>query len=273
MSTRVPDSPSSTSDFPVDWPIGDEVWRQTSPARFVPLSRRGTDVAPTLADFAFALGARGDEHGFFPAAFLAHPDTGARLSPVIDDARASWLPPFGTGGASRLLGTASTAVAETPAEQGIRAILDAHADSAAFEAGKQDVALPQQGGLNFVVANLGGYRETLFAISRAGDIFLWDRIAGAWLRLRPEGEPLGPFSGEAHAWSAALLNAKPGNDLLLAVDAGAVRVKIDPVTLRYRTLRHAGASIGGATAAAGAGYVPLRRQDGLRIAIDRKSVV
>jgi hypothetical protein len=267
VSTRVPDSPSSTSDFPVDWPIGDEIWRQTGPAHFVPLSRRGATVAPTLADFAFVLGARADGERFFPAAFNVNPDTGARLTKVVADPRATWLPPYGAGSASRLVGTASSAVEETSAEQGIQAILAAHADSPAFEAGKREVALPQQSGLNFVVANLGGYCETLFAISRAGDIFLWDRVADGWLRLRPEADPLGPFSGEAHAWSAALLASRPGNDLLLAVDAGAVRIKIDPVGLRYRIDRHAGVAVGGATSAAGAGYVPLRRAGGLAIAI------
>jgi len=267
VSTRAPESPSSQNDFPVDWPIGDEIWRQTGPGRFVPISRRGNAIGPTLADFGFALGAHTTPIGFLPAAFVADPETGARLSPLVDDANAVWLPPFGNGSANRLL-SASAGQTEKPAEQGVQAVLDAHANSAAFEAGKEDVALPQQGGLNFLVANLGGFRTALFAISRAGDIFMWDRIALTWLRLRPDAEPLGPFSGEHHAWSVGLQTSAPGNDLLLAVDGGAVRVKLDPASLRYRTSRHVGTAFGGAISVMGVGYVPLLRQDAIRIAMN-----
>lgn len=249
---------------PAEWVLDTEVWHQIDPGRFVPVTIDGKVPAPAWADWSLAIGAAcGEDGAFFPAAFRAHPETGAPLRHPHDDPARHWLPPFGTGSALRVVDTSHTATTGKDGAAIVQAILTRYPDSASFDAGKQDIPLPRRGGLRFLVSSLGHHRPALFAISLAGDIFVRDEVASAWLPLAPAAAPLGPCLSDMEGSSISVL---PNGAMVLASEAGPACVEIDLVTLSYRVTHRPGRCEGGAGLIDRAGVVPVRVDGALEMA-------
>lgn len=215
-----------------EWTLDDELWTQNADGEFAPKAIAGAAVRPEV-DPVFALGARAapDGRGFLPRKFQFCPRTGEKLR----DCAASgfdWLPPAGNGSAWRVLESEPRA-ASGPAHILNKLLQAWESGLSTMESSKQSVLPPKQNGLVYMVANLGGYRDALFALSRAGDLYLHEGGSAKWLQILPEGKPLGRSSAEAFGWAVQVMPGLHGSDLLVSLQGAVARVRVNPATLRY----------------------------------------
>lgn len=246
------------------WQLGDQQWQQSVDGHFA-LSRAGAvQPAATLVDLDYLVGARrqpGHAGHYLPAAFAYCPATGNALPATRYQPQNRWLPPYGDGSGSRVVGDAC----QLSGAQHIVSKLFERLQSTGehgLNDSKEPIELPRKNGLNFFAANLGGHREALFALGREGSLFLWQRGSQKWLELRPEGHPIGRSRLENWAWSVSLCPAEQGQSLLLAGDEGATLVKVDPLNLTYRAQRRDGRALAGPGDLEERSFLPLVLDDG-----------
>lgn len=237
-----------------EWRFKDELWQQDATGKFQPVSRHGAKPNPALTDLDYALAARRCSRcsisPALPASFTYCPHCGAPLQAIAYASQHRWLPPYGNGDGWRSHTDTRSAAAL------LTRMLDADDN---LDARRQEIKPPRANGLLYFVSNLGGHRDALFALSRAGDIFLWQRGAGKWLALTPQRQPIGRSSLEPWAWGAVMLEGTPTPQLLLAGDNGALRLEVDSLSLSYRLDSHAGHALAAPGELNGQAFVPLLR--------------
>lgn len=247
------------------WQLDDQQWQQAADGSFSLSSVAGVKPAATLMDLDYLIGARplpGASGGpYLPAAFTYCPNTGAALPAVHYQTENRWLPPYGDGSGSRVIGDACHL---DGARRSISRLFEKLQGSGErdLNVSKNNIDLPRKNGLSFFAANLGGHREALFALGREGSLFLWQRGSEKWRELRPEGNPIGRSRLENWAWSVSLCPAEQGQSLLLASEEGAVLVKVDPLNLKYRTQRRDGRALAGPGDLEERSFLPLVLDDG-----------
>lgn len=249
------------NDREYGWKLGDQQWQQTSDGSFSLSSVAGVKPAASLVDLDYLVGARRTAESWLPAAFAYSPLNGSTLPTVTYNPQNRWLPPYGDGSGSRVIGDACQLDGAQSIVGGLFRRLQA-SGARDLNDSKAIIELPRKNGLNFFVADLGGHREALFALGRDGSLFLWQRGSEKWLELRPEGNPIGRSRLENWAWSMNLCPAEQGQSLLLAGDEGAVLVKVDPLSLKYRTQRREGRALGGPGDLEERAFLPLQLTDG-----------
>lgn len=241
------------------WQFDTQQWLQLSDGAFSLNNVAGIKPAAELVDLDFLVGAAPAPDracgNYLPAAFSFCPTTGKTLSKVAYQATTRWLPPYGDGSGSRVINERSKLTsAEDISSRVYAQLLDSRQGD--LNSRKQIIELPRKNGLNFLVANLGGHREALFALSREGSLFLWQRGSEKWLELLPKGEPIGRSRLENWAWSVSLHQDEGTQHLLLSSDSGATLISVDPLTLRYQTLRDDGSPLAGPGTLEGRSYLP-----------------
>ncbi|MFJ4089206.1 hypothetical protein [Pseudomonas psychrophila] len=241
------------------WQLGNQEWLQSCDGTFSLNTVAGIKPAAELVDLDFLVGASpapvGAPGNYLPAAFSICPTTGKALSKVVYQPTTRWLPPYGEGSGTRVINERSKLnAAEDISSRLYAQLLDTRQGD--LNSRKQIIDLPRKNGLNFLVANLGGHREALYALSREGSLFLWQRGSGKWLELLPTGEPIGRSRLENWAWSVSLHQDENTQHLLLSSDSGATLISVDPLSLRYQTLRDDGGPLGGPGTLEGSSYLP-----------------
>ncbi|MBF8778747.1 hypothetical protein IV505_03220 [Pseudomonas fulva] len=251
------------------WSFESQHWVQDAHGHFTLQQVHGQAVEAGQ-DLDFLVGARLslDGTGFLPAAFKHCPNTGQPLPPVAATPRRQWLPPYGTGSARRVVDAGCRLEA---AEATLGALL--HGIGASPQRNLNDhcsqIVAPRSNGLNFLVANLGGHREALFALDREGGLFLWQARAGQWRTLLPETLPIGRTHLPSWAWGVALRSAGQQQRLVLAGAEGACEVEVEPVAGSYRLDRCAGRALGAPGSLEGRTFVAQRLPDGRPVVIER----
>lgn len=253
-----------TKDGACAWQLADQLWQQSTDGRFSLSSVSGITPPATLVDLDYLVGARpapgAAANQYLPSVFNFCPDNGEPLATTAYQAADLWLPPYGDGSGSRVVGDGQLGGA-----QGIATRLFERLGSAGsrdLNENKITVEPPRKNGMNFFVADIGGFREALFALGRDGSFFLWQRGNGKWLELRTEGIPIGRSRLESWAWSVNLCPAKRGHSVLLAGEEGAALVKVSPLALKYLSRRHEGRALAGPGDLEERAYVPLQKSDG-----------
>ena len=253
-----------TKDGACAWQLADQLWEQTADGRFSLSSVSDITPPATLVDLDYLVGARPapgpSSNHYLPAVFNFCPANGKPLTVTGYKAHDLWLPPYGDGSGSRVVDDGQLGGA-----QAIATRLFEHLHSAGnrdLNESKESIEPPRKNGLNFFAADIGGYREALFALGRDGSFFLWQRGNGKWLELLTKGIPIGRTRLENWAWSVGLCGAKRGHSLLLAGEEGATLVKVKPLSLQYLCRRHEGRALGGPGDLEEHAYVPLQKSDG-----------
>lgn len=257
------------NDHAYEWSMDGQRWVQNAQGDFTLQQVASQPVADAL-DLDFAAGARlaPDGRTYLPAAFSHCPRTGQALATVRYDPRRRWLPPYGNGSGRRVV---ESSCALDGAEQTLQALcrkllasptpsLNDHAEA---------VVAPRKNGLNFLVANLGGHREALFALDREGGLFLWQSRAKQWRPLLPQASPIGRCSLPNWAWGVALRLQGEQQHLILAGEEGACEVSVDPLSGRYRLQRCAGTALGAPGNLEARLLVPQRMPDGRTCLVER----
>lgn len=251
------------------WSVDDQHWVQTAQGAFTLQKIAGQPVAED-ADLDFVAGARRapDGEGFLPAAFSHCPRTGQALVAITQDPSRRWLPPYGTGSGRRVVdGNCALDGAERTLEALRRKI--AASATPTLNDHVRTVPTPRKNGLNFLVANLGGHREALFALDREGGLFLWQSRAEQWQTLLPQGAPIGRCDLPNWAWGVALREHGTQQRLILAGGEGACEVSVDPVSGRYQLQRHAGTALAAPGSLETRVLVPQRLADGRMCLVER----
>ncbi|WP_397455263.1 hypothetical protein, partial [Pseudomonas versuta] len=166
------------------WQLGNQEWLQSCDGTFSLNTVAGRKPAAELVDLDFLVGASpvpdGAPGNYLPPAFSVCPTSGKTLSKVVYQPARRWLPPYGDGSGSRVINERSKLnAAEDISSRLYAQLLDTRQGD--LNSRKQIIELPRKNGLNFLVANLGGHREALYALSREGSLFLWQRGSGKWL--------------------------------------------------------------------------------------------
>lgn len=238
-----------------EWHLEDQFWTQDGQGAFQLRSHRGVPLPEALGDLDFLIATRRCPRcrvsAFLPAAFRHCPHCGAPLGAPGETQ--PWLPPYGQTGGWRCHERAGS-----PAGALLERLL---ARPGSLDEHRQVLKAPRKGGLLYFAAPLGGHGNALFALSRAGELFLWQRSSEQWLSLVAEQQPLGGFDLELWAWGLALLDTAAGPRLLLAGTEGATSLCVDPLQLSYRLQRCSGRALGAPGELEGRVYVPLL-QDG-----------
>lgn len=254
---------TATKDGGHTWTFGNQIWQQTPDGRFSLHSIAGVKTSDTRIDLDYLAGARlpaESSSDYLPAAFRFCPQSGQELLPARGDRRNRWLPPYGSGSGSRVI-----ADDELESAQQIVANVFARLEAGStrdLNDSKEIIKAPGKNGLHFFVADAGGYRDALFALSRDGGLHLWLRSAGKWQQLLAESTPIGGIALQHWAWSVALLEGPRGHDLLIAGSSGAMLVSVEPWTGKYRLQTYPGESLAGAGELAGAHWLPMKMADG-----------
>lgn len=253
-----------TKDGACAWQLADQLWQQTADGRFLLSSVKGITPPATVVDLDYLVGARpapgASANQYLPAVFNFSPDNGGALPATGYQAHDRWLPPYGDGSGSRVVNDGQLSGAQGIAARLLERL--SKVGNSDLNDSKQAIEPPRKNGLNFFVADIGGYRDALFALGRDGSLFLWQRGSGKWLELLTEGTPIGRTRLENWAWSVSLCDAKRGHSLLLAGEEGATLVKVKPLTLKYLGRRHEGRALGGPGDLEDHSYVPLHKSDG-----------
>ena len=241
------------------WTLGDQEWLQTDDGTFSLHQVAGTKPLAELVDLDYLVGATpapdSSPGNYLPAAFAFCPSTGKPLPKVTYQTTTRWLPPYGDGSGSRVINErCKLSSAEDISSRLYTQLLDTRQGD--LNSRKQIIGLPRKNGLNFLAANLGGHREALYALSREGSLFLWQRGSQKWLELLPKGEPIGRSRLENWAWSVSLHQDEGTQHLLLSSDSGATLISVEPLTLRYQTLRDDGSPLAGPGTLEGQSYLP-----------------
>ncbi|BAP41338.1 luciferase-type oxidoreductase, BA3436 family [Pseudomonas sp. StFLB209] len=254
---------TATKDGVHTWTFGNQIWQQTPDGRFSLRSIAGVDTGDCLVDLDYLAGARlapGSSSQYLPAAFKFCPSSGEPLPAPAWNARSCWLPPYGDGSGSRVIADGQCAMAQKIVSGVFQRLQRSGARD--LNDSKEIIELPRMNGLNFFVANVGGYRDALFALGREGSLFLWLRGAGKWQELHAESVPIGRTRLENWAWSVSLLAIDGTNALFLGGEEGAVLIKVDPVSLKYRTQRKEGRALAGPGDLEDRAWLPLVMSDG-----------
>ncbi|MFJ2550089.1 hypothetical protein ACIOVF_26990 [Pseudomonas sp. NPDC087612] len=231
-------------DREYEWSLDGQRWLQDAHGRFSLTHVAGKALEGDQPDLDFLVGAQQapDGQSWLPASFRHCPQTGAPLEPVRYALQQRWLPPYGNGSGRRVVEGSCKLDA---AEQTIAAVyqrLD-RASPRNLNAARKFDQLPRSNGLNFLVANLGGHREALFALARDGSLFRWQRKAEEWVGVLPHSTPIGRCSLQSWAWGVSLREQGSQQCLLLACDEGATEVRVDPLAGRYHLERCPGRAI------------------------------
>lgn len=246
------------------WQLGDQLWHQGPDGHFSLRSVAGVTPASALVDLDYLVGARQQPGAqalhYLPSTFKHCPDNGTALPVTAWQPGKRWLPPYGDGSGSRVIADGQLGAAQQTVSAVFQRLQAAGARD--LNDSKHIIELPRKNGLNFFVADLGGYRDALFALGREGSLFLWQRGSGKWLQLQPEGTPIGRTRLENWAWSVSLGDAERGHTLLVGGEEGAVLVKVDPLTLKYRTQRKEGRALAGPGDLEERAWLPLHMSDG-----------
>lgn len=236
----------------VRWDLDGDSWRQEGDA-FVLESLDGIPRPEGLNDLDWLVGAHRTSSGtgYLPRQFRYSPFDGKQLQA---SSSSSWLPPAGGGAGGRILGGQAGAGLAALLER-----LDGHwrASGRSMQESAESIQPPAIDGLLYFCMDAGGYRDAMFALSRSGVLWLWQRGGRQWLPLRAEGARLSTHAFEPWAASMGALAGKRGSDIVLAGDAGADCVSIDPVRMSYRLDRFAGKAIGAPGMLGDAALVPL----------------
>lgn len=257
-------------DREYEWSLEGQRWLQDAHGRFALTHVDGQALDSSELDLDFLVGAQRAPDGasFLPAAFSHCPQTGKPLEPVRYDAQRRWLPPYGNGSGRRVV---ENDCKLDSAEQIVAALFSKL--SASPQSSLNDHAelltAPRKNGLNFLVANLGGHREALFALDREGSLFLWQRQAKQWATLRPETTPIGRSSLPSWAWAVSLREQGAQQRLILAGDEGASEISVHPVTGRYRLERCHGKAIGAPGDLDEQTFIPQQLPDGSVCLVER----
>ena len=253
----------ATKDGAHTWTFGEQHWQQTPDGHFSLQSVAATKPSASLVDLDYLVGAiavpGSDGNQYLPSTFRFSPVTGQALPAARYQPAHPWLPPYGDGSGSRVVMDGQLSDAQSTLSR-LFARLE-HSGARDLNDSKDIIEPPRKNGLNFFAANLGGYRDALFALGRDGGLFLWQRGSGKWLELHPEGAPIGRSRLENWAWSVSLCPAELGHTLLLGSEEAAVLVKVDPVTLKYRCQRKEGRALGGPGDLEERSYLPLLMDD------------
>jgi hypothetical protein len=235
----------ATKDGAYTWQFGDQLWQQTADGHFSLKSVVGSNPPASLVDLDYLVGARAapSSNQYLPGNFRFCPVSGMQLAATVYHPHNRWLPPYGDGSGSRVVADGQLDGAQSIVSRLFEQLQNDRASD--LNGSKEIVQLPRKNGLNFFVADLGGYRDALFAVGRDGALFLWQRGSGKWLELHPEGVPIGRIRQENWAWSVSLCPSERGHTLLLASEEAAVLVKIDPLSLKYRSQRKDGRALAG----------------------------
>ena len=241
------------------WQLGTQEWLQSSDGAFSLHTVAGNKPATEWVDLDFLVGAAAVPEGapgnYLPAAFAFCPTTGKALPKTEYLAAKRWLPPYGDGSGSRVINERSKLTsAEDISSRLYAQLLDTRQGD--LNSRKQIIDLPRKNGLNFFVANLGGHRDALYALSREGSLFQWQRGSEKWLELLPKSEPIGRSRLENWAWSVGIHQDDGGQHLVLSSDSGATLISVDPLTLTYQTLREDGIPLAGPGILEGRSYLP-----------------
>lgn len=231
-------------DREYEWSLDGQRWLQDAHGRFSLTHVAGKALEDAQPDLDFLVGAQQapGAQGWLPASFRHCPQTGTALTPVRFDRQQRWLPPYGNGSGRRVV---EGSCRLDGAEHTLAALyrkLDGATPRSLNTAHKYD-QLPRKNGLNFLVANLGGHREALFALARDGSLFRWQRQAQEWAALLPHSTPIGRCSLPSWAWGVSLREVGEQQRLLLACDEGATEVRVDPLDGRYHVDRCPGRAI------------------------------
>lgn len=253
-----------TKDGACAWQLADQTWQQTADGHFSLSSVSDITPPAALVDLDYLVGARpasgASSNHYLPSVFNFCPYDGKALPVTASRADDLWLPPYGDGSGSRVLADGQAAGAQAIAARLFERL--SNAGNRDLNASKESIALPRKSGLNFFAADIGGFREALFALGRDGSFFLWQRGSGKWLELGCEGAPIGRTRLPGWAWSVGLCPAKRGHSLLVAGEEGAALVTVNPLTLKYLGRRHDGRALGGPGELEERSYVPLQTNDG-----------
>ncbi|PWB29731.1 hypothetical protein DCO48_21805 [Pseudomonas sp. SDI] len=259
-------------DHAYEWSLEGQRWLQDAHGKFTLTQVDGQALNSNELDLDFLVGARqtADGAGCLPAAFSHCPYSGKALAPVAYDPQRRWLPPYGNGSGRRVV---ENDCKLDSAEQTIVALFDTIAASpqANLNDHAQSISLPRKNGLNFLVANLGGHREALFALDREGGLFLWQRGAGQWTTLLPQTTPIGRSSLPNWAWGVSLREQDGEQRLLLAGDEGASEISVNPLSGRYRLERAPGKALGAPGDLDGQTFIPQQQADGSVCLIERSA--
>jgi len=248
----------------VRWDMDGDLWRQEGDS-FVLESLDGTPCPAFLTDLDWLAGAypTADGMGYLPRQFRYSPIDGEQLQ---SPQPSSTFPPVGAGKSGRILeGQASAELAA------LLGRLDDHwrATGRSMQASAESIPPPAIDGVLYFRTDAGGYRDALFALSRSGGLWLWQRGSRQWLALQAEGMRLSAHAFEHWAASVGVLPGKQGSDIVLAGDAGADCVSIDPVRMRYRIDRLAGKAVGAPGMLGDTALVPLSCDGLLQLATRR----
>jgi len=223
----------------VRWDMDGALWRQEGDS-FVLESLDGTPCPEHLTDLDWLAGAHftSDGTGYLPRQFRYSPVDGKELQAPQSSC---WFPPAGGGKSGRLL--EGQAGAELGALLG-RLDSNWRASGRSMQDSAEAITPPAIDGVLYFRAAAGGYRDALFALGRSGALWLWQRGGRKWLQLQAEGMRLSTHAFEHWAASVVALPGKRGSDIVMAGDAGADCVGIDPMRMRYRIDRLAGKALG-----------------------------
>jgi|APMI01.1.fsa_nt_gi hypothetical protein len=248
------------------WDLEGESWRQEDDV-FILESRGGVQLSEHLTDWDYLAGAhrRLDGAGWLPRQFQYSPTDGMSL-PRVATQSMYWLPPCASNAGNRVCdGETDRRLIE------LLARLDTHWQTSgrSMQQSAEQIKPPLSSGLSFFCADIGGYRDALFALSRSGALWLWQRGSRQWLPFRPEGALLSSHAFEHWAFSAVILPGRRGSDLVLADDGGAGYLCFDPVRLTYSLDRHPGKALGAPGKLGDAVLVPLLHDGRLQLAVRR----
>lgn len=249
-----------------EWHLDNDVWKQEG-HRFEPLSLDGVAVPAGLSDLDYAAGAKpcSQHAGFLPRQFKFSPVDGTAL-PAVQQTL-SWLPPCASSQGNRVCGDQSGQILGDLLPR-----LQARwrHDGSSMQSTAIAMDAPASNGLLFFSSNVGGHRDALFALGRSGSLWLWQRASKRWLQLRAQELQLGRHGFEH--WSAAVVSVPldDGNAVVIANEAGADLVGIDPLRLQYSITRCTGKALGAPGMLADTALVPLYVQQQVQIAAYRE---
>ena len=249
------------------WNMEGESWRQEGDS-FVLESLDGAAPPDNLTDLDWLAGAHriSGSSGYLPRQFAYSPFDGKRLQAPHSS---GWLPPAGAGMGGRVVGGHAGTELLALLER-----LDAHwrTNRRSMQESAESIRPPTINGVLYFCADAGGHRDALFALSRSGVLWLWQRGVRQWLPVQAEGTRLSTNAFEHWAASVVALPGKRGSDIVIAGDDGADCVSIDAMRTRYRLDRLAGKAIGGPGMLGDAALVPMRRDGMLQLAMRRPDV-
>ncbi len=247
------------------WCLDNDAWTQDG-HRFDAEQLDGLPVPSVLTDLDYLAGARtapGDA-GFLPRQFKFSPFDG---SPLPDIRSQNWLPPCASSQGNRICDEdAGAALAELVG----RLTTHWRTTATTMQSSAVRVDAPASNGLLYIASDAGGHRDALFALGRSGSLWIWQRHGQRWVQLRASKLPLARHRFDHWASAVVALPAATGSGLVIANDAGADFVQIDPLRMQYSVNRCEGTAMGTPGRLGDAALVPLHAGGRAQIAMHQQ---